>query len=488
MNATSIPRHKTALVRRQLSRPIRLALDQEIISASTTVFDYGCGRGSDVQRLRTQGITCHGWDPVHLSDGVREPADVVNLGYVINVIETPDERAEALREAWQLTQGVLVVTTRLHLEELGADLVRYGDGFLTSRGTFQKFYDHSELRAFIDATLSVSSVPAAPGVFYVFRSPEDHQSFLARQYRRRLSTPKRGESDRLFEIHRSLFDPVLRFTADRGRLPAPDELGDAPALFEAVGTPQRALNIIRRVLGPRTWEAVRQQRTEDLLVYLALSRFDGRPRLGGLPVALQRDVLALFPTYRAACAAADELLFSAGEQTLLDTACRTAPVGKLTPTALYAHESAIDELPAILRVYEGCARGYVGKVEGANIFKLHRWKPQVSYLSYPRFDRDPHPALAGSLVVPLRTFHIKYRDYTDSDNPPILHRKEEFVSADYPLRSRFARLTTQEKANGLYATTARIGTREEWGHLLISAGLSCRGHRLGTVPRSERPS
>ena len=219
-----------------------------------------------------------------------------------------------------------------------------------------------------------------------------------------------------------------------------------------------------------------------------MSRFDGRPRLRGLPVELQRDIFALFSTYRAACAAADDLLFSAGNQQLLDAACRKARVGKLTPTALYAHESAVGELPAILRVYEGCARGYIGKVEGANIFKLHRWKPQVSYLSYPRFDRDAHPALAGSLVVPLRTFHIKYRDYTDSDNPPILHRKEEFVSADYPMRSRFARLTSQEKARGLYATTARIGTREEWGRLLVSAGFRCRGHRLVAVPRSERPS
>ena len=478
MSATSIPRHKTALLRRQLSRPIRLALDQEIISASTTIFDYGCGRGSDLKHLTAQGITCNGWDPMHRPDAAREPADVVNLGYVINVIETADERAASLREAWKLTLGVLLVTARLRLEELGANLVRYQDGFLTSRGTFQKFYDHSELRSFIDSTLDVSSVPAAPGVFYVFRSADDHQSFLARQYRRRLSTPKLRESDRLFDTHRSLFEPVLGFAGDRGRLPTPDELPEVVALFETVGTPQRALNIIRRVLGPEAWQAIRQQRTEDLLVYLALSRFAGRPRLSGLPVELQRDVLALFSTYRAACAAADDLLFSAGDQELLNTVCRTAPVGKLTPTALYTHESAVDELPAILRVYEGCARGYVGHVEGANIFKLHRWKPQVSYLSYPRFDRDAHPALAGTLVVPLRTFHIKYRDYTDSDNPPILHRKEEFVSDDHPLKSRFERLTRQEQRRGLYDLRVPIGTTDDWSRVLRFHRVMIRGHRV----------
>ena len=34
---------------------------------------------------------------------------MVNLGYVVNVIEDPSERAEALRLAWKLTRQVLVV-------------------------------------------------------------------------------------------------------------------------------------------------------------------------------------------------------------------------------------------------------------------------------------------------------------------------------------------------------------------------------------------
>jgi hypothetical protein len=43
----------------------------------------------------------------------------------------------------------------------------------------------------------------------------------------------------------------------------------------------------------------------------------------------------------------------------------------------------------------------VGTVEGANLVKLHRLKPKVSYLAYPEFDGDP--ALAGALVVPLNS-------------------------------------------------------------------------------------
>ena len=77
-------------------------------------------------------------------------------------------------------------------------------------------------------------------------------------------------------------------------------------------------------------------------------------------------------------------------------------------------------------------------VDGANIIELHRQKPKVSYLSYPDFDRKAHPALTGALVVPLRDFDVKYWDWSDSENHPILHRKEEFVLPDYPGREKFA--------------------------------------------------
>ena len=151
------------------------------------------------------------------------------------------------------------------------------------------------------------------------------------------------------------------------------------------------------------------------------------------------------------CAQADRLLFAAGSMERINLACRAAEVGKLMPTVLYVHESALPDLPPLLRVYEGCANRFIGSVEGANIIKLSREEPRVSYLSYPDFDRDPHPALASSVVVPLQTFWVQYRDYTRETNPPILHRKEEFVAQDYPARAKFHTLTVAEEAEGLLA-------------------------------------
>ena len=80
-------RHRTAISRTDYSRPIRLALLDGVIGSDATVLDYGCGLGDDVRHLRLHGTESWGWDPVHLPNGNRSPAEVVNLGYVVNVIE-----------------------------------------------------------------------------------------------------------------------------------------------------------------------------------------------------------------------------------------------------------------------------------------------------------------------------------------------------------------------------------------------------------------
>ena len=108
--------HKTAIQRWSLSRPVSLALDDGLLSTETTFFDYGCGRGGDLLRLHKMGVPVAGWDPAFFPDEARTPADVVNLGYVVNVIEDPEERAVALYAAWELAQRLLVVSARLEWE------------------------------------------------------------------------------------------------------------------------------------------------------------------------------------------------------------------------------------------------------------------------------------------------------------------------------------------------------------------------------------
>ena len=149
-------------------------------------------------------------------------------------------------------------------------------------------------------------------------------------------------------------------------------------------------------------------------------------------MTLQRDIRAFFGSYANACRLADDLLFRAGSAEAVDEACRRSAVGKLLPTALYVHHTALEALDPLLRVYEGCARAYLGTLDGANLIKLHRQSGKVSYLVYPDFETDPHPALLRSIKLNLRSREIESIDYAQSENPPILHRKETLLPPENP--------------------------------------------------------
>ena len=106
-----IQRHKTAIKRYELSAPMKSLLRDQLLAVADTVFDFGCGRGSDVKLLRKQGFQCRGWDPAFAPNEAKLESDVVNIGYVINVIEDPDERAQTLLSAWGLCRNCLLYTS-----------------------------------------------------------------------------------------------------------------------------------------------------------------------------------------------------------------------------------------------------------------------------------------------------------------------------------------------------------------------------------------
>lgn len=487
--SSPIARHRTALVRRDLSRPLAQALADQILSPECSVFDYGCGRGDDLRNLATLGISAGGWDPVHRPSTECASAQVVNLGYVINVIEDPTERAEVLRRSWALSQDVLIVSARLTWE--ARDLIGrpHADGIVTRNGTFQKFYEHTELAAWIRETLGEEPLAAAPGIFYIFHNPSVAEQFLANRvtvYRPRI----RIDPHLIYEEHRELLSPIAEFLTRHARPPRDDELSAevTARLREVFGGVGRACQLVRRVTKDDHWAKITAARGDDLLVYIGLSRFGRRPRASQLPITLLRDVKAIFGSYLDACAKADRLLFATGKLDLIDLAAYSSPVGKVTPSALYVHRSALPQLPPLLRLYEGCAHVLSGTVDGANLIKLSVTEPQISYLSYPRFDQDAHPTLSAAVTVNLRKLSVVLRDYSRSESPPVIHRKEEFVTSDHPRRALWERLTRAEMRAGLYEHPERIGTLHGWQQTLAAAGVRVSGHRLARNPAAVRQS
>lgn len=477
-NRTEVARHRTAIRRPSFSLPIKCLLRDGLLDSSKTLFDYGCGHGQDVKLLRDMDIDCDGWDPVFRRDTERKQADVVNIGYVINVVEDVDERTRALRSASDLCRAMLVVAAQVKLAASDRELPEFADGVLTSRGTFQKYYNQNELREYLEAELDTDAIPAAPGVFYVFKDESAKQQFIATRYHRRISVPRKRISEILFEQNQDVLEPMMQSLTRLGRLPGPEEFPESPQVIERLGSLKKAYSLIRRVTAEEPWEEIAQRRLEDLLVYLALSHFRRRPKLSQLPLSIQRDIKAFLGSYSQACARADVLLYRAGDPDAIDGACQRADVGKLVDNALIVHRSALDNLPPILRIYEGCARALVGEIDEANLIKLHRFSGKVSYICYPAFEKEPHPALQLRIKVTLPTLSVDAFDYSEWDDPPLLFRKDQFLHVDHPWREKFARLTRQEETYGLLAMIDDAEPRAQWEARLRDSGFALRGHRL----------
>ena len=482
LEAFEIERHKAAIYRTDLSRPIKLAVGFEIINKDTTFFDYGCGHGSDVKKLAKMGVKSTGWDPYYKPNAPLNTADVVNLGYILNVIEDTEERLKSLKKAWELTKKVLIVAAQVLVNAPSSkNQVAYGDGVVTSRNTFQKYYEQAELKKYIDSNLEVDAIPVCLGIYFVFRNQEEKENFRAEWYYSRVIAPRIHLATKKFENCKQELEPLMRFYTKRGRLPVKGELkpkAEKQIIKEFVSF-RHAFKIILQATDEAEWDAIAYRRSLDIQVYLALAHFEEkRPRFSQLPEKIRHDIKAFFGSYRDACEVADEKLFSLGQEKIIREACQKSQIGKFTPSALYIHIKALGELEPLLRIYEGCASRVFGRPEETTLIKLHIKEPKISYLYYPDFDTDAHPALKAGLVIDLQTFKITRTDYSKRKNPPILHRKETFVSPKYRLYKKFAHLTQKEEELGLFENPSDIGTLEGWQKCLAQHGVEIKQHQI----------
>jgi DNA phosphorothioation-associated putative methyltransferase len=473
-----ILRHRAAIRRTEPSLPLKCLVRDNLLTDGTTFFDYGCGYGDDLEQVKQLGIVANGWDPAYRPDEAACEADVVNLGYVINVIEDQTEREETLRAAWRLAKKVFAVAARIAVDGTGDREFEFGDGVITRIQTFQKYYSQAELRQYLEQVLGAEAIPAAPGVFYLFKDAALRESFSASKYRRRSFAPRRRASEVEFERHRELLEELIRISADLARLPFEDEFDRTAEVIAKFGSLKRAFKLIHKVTGSDPWDTLRQSRIDDLRVYLALARFPKRPSFSQMPVGMQRDIKEFFGGYKNACDSADVLLFESGRTELVDAACQRSKIGRLTSNALYLHRSAISSLEPILRVFEGCANAYLGDVEDANIVKLHRFSGKISYLVCPKFETHPHPPVRRTIKLSLRNLFLQCIDHTENKNPLLLDRKELMIESDHPWQQRFTRFSLLEAQHGLIDGSEDMLSALQWHTKLQEAGLMIKGNRL----------
>jgi len=411
-----------------------------------------------------------GWDPYFRPEPAASPADTVLLTYVLNVIEDLEERAATLQAAWALTRRVLCVSTRLTWERSKVQGMSFRDGVLTTRSTFQHLFTPKELREYVEATLGVKCVASTPGSVYVFREDSDRLRFLARRFLPQVEWSSPEET--------SALNSVVRYLETRGRMPRFEEMPE-PVIGLLPRVSEKELSRLARASAdPQRVEAGARRSTLDTLLFLALDLFNGRSAYGQLPYQVRVDVRTFFRSYTEACKRADRLLLKLRDTTYVRSAMNSSTVGKVTPTALYVHRRAINELPTVLRLYEHCGSIAAGRPSQWNLLKLNHQGRSVSWLDYPEFDRDPHPKLLSSYHVDLTTLKSSHTSYAQSTNRPLLHRKHEFLSRSDPDRAKYVRLTEAELRAGLYERPHLIGTEQGWEAELQRCGRALRGHRL----------
>jgi len=444
-SGNSIDRHKTAITRYSLSSPMQLMSKYNYLDGEYSIFDYGCGKGSDVQILKNNKITAHGWDPYFCPENETHSANIVNLGFVINVIEDKDERIEALVNAYRLCTCFLSVAVMLG--EQSPDRGRlYEDGVLTSRNTFQKYFSQDELRSYIRYVLDEEPVAVGPGVFFIFKDKEAEQSFLAKRYQNRSSAnrlishiprPNQAEKQQAFyEKHKDLLDNLWLSWLELGRPPIEPEFSKADKVIELFSSWRRGLNFLQRSHGDEALKLAFDTRREDLKVYFAMRLFEQKRIYRKLPEALKRDIKAFFGTYKNVQAEGQKLLFSVGNSELIHNACQQASedgYGHLDEEgSLTIHTSLEYYLAPVLRVYIGCATQLYGDISSADLIKIHAHSGKLSLMVFDDFEGQALPRMVERIKIRLFDQHIEFYEYGDEFTPPYLYLKSRFINNDYP--------------------------------------------------------
>jgi DNA phosphorothioation-associated putative methyltransferase len=436
-----IQRHLTAVDRDKLSTPMQSLARHGYLEGEHSILDYGCGKGHDLLELEAHGLDVVGWDPAYRPNAEKRPPGIVNLGFVINVIEDRQERAKALTEAYSLAKQILVVSVMLGGESTTQKFRPYKDGVVTSRGTFQKYYTQAEIRDFIESSLKTKAVAVGAGLFYVFKDELEEQEFLVRRQRIKREWKHLVKRDKLspsvdyqalIEKNLDLFKDFWSVCLDFGRPPANDEYERSDEIRRAIGSHRKALDSSKAYFEKEDFEAAQTGRKKDLTVFLALSFFDRHRAYSRMPISLQRDVRAFFGKPSTAYDFAKEALFAIADIELIRAACTNAyrklACGRLEESgSLTMHVSLVPNLPPILRIYVGCAAQLYGDIEKVDLVKIHARSSKVTLLAYDDFDK-PLPLLEERIKIRLKDQDVDYYHYGRGYEPQPLYQKSDFLT------------------------------------------------------------
>ena len=480
-------RYRTALRRQRLSVPVQKAEKFGVISPEFTFFDYGCGHGDDVRILTSMGITASGWDPHFQPDFDKLRSDVVNLGYVLNVIENPAERREAVKEAYSLTNRVLIVSVLVRGYRTSDQAHKLGDGVLTARQTFQKIFSPDEIAAYLEQCLGKKPVRISTGILLVFKDIVAEQEFWAfRASLRRVPTRVWISSlDDFSDEHREEIDKFWGYCLNFGRIPERDEATDCDNVIRLAGSPRRLFELIAKDRKLSDFERSAEERKNDLIVEFALAEFGARLIFKYFPRSLQTDIKCLFGGYARLREAAKSALYSISEVDLIHQSCSEMAdegVGYLFGDhSLQLEKALITKLPPVLQIYVGCAERLFGSLDNVDLVKIHIQSGKVSFMTYDDFEGRPVPDLLERVKVMLWHRKVEFFDYIGEFEPVPLFMKSMYLSEDNEIYQDQADFDGLLLKSRLFDFAQNPPTRKAFYESLRANNLIINGYELRKV-------
>ena len=314
-NALEVFRHRTALKRKKLSSCMGALVDSSLVTNKSEIFDYGCGRGDDIVILgQNNFVKVFGWDPYFAKDNaIPKKSEFVSLSFVLNVIEDADERHSVLKKAFKIASKALVFSVMLEHQNTLQFAYPFNDGYLTSINTFQKYYSAPEIEAMVKEQLNETPIKLGPGIYIVFKDKSLEQEYLfKRQLGLLVETKTAVKDDAGDRYAEALVSKMVKTILSFGRVP---KLTELKAKFQGeISKARVSYNRLSRLalsqISISDLKHVREAFSDEILIFLAINRFDGRVKYGDLPEKFQIDVKVHFGSLKSANEEAERLLFS----------------------------------------------------------------------------------------------------------------------------------------------------------------------------------
>jgi DNA phosphorothioation-associated putative methyltransferase len=471
-----VERYKTAILRKKISKPMLTAMEDGWITENESVLDFGCGRGEDLRFLKKLNICIKGYDPHYLPNSY-EASSIVNLGYVLNVIEDIEERWNTLQLAFDHAINLLIVSVMIRDSPVYPNEIPYSDGILTSWNTFQKYYTQREFVEYCKR-ITVNCVSAGVGILYLFKNEDWFHNYLNKN-KNKTKISKEKISTIKEEEHNQILNDFLRIYHDLGRIPTQNEFTNSKYILKYFKSYELAIQNLQSRIDYSTISESSSLQKEKYRVSMCrkIIQKNGLPKWKDLSNEEQMDCKIFFTDFSSSLDEAVKELKSLSDLSVISKLINESTLGKVLPDDIYIHKDCLNFAPEKLQIYLELGLMILPKDFIYNIIKIARNSWHITFLNYPDFYNSPHPSLHSSMKVLLHKNQLGYRDYSNSENPPILHRKESFLHFSHNEYEKYSALSISEEEAGLLSRRD-IGYKNQWNTLLESEGYKIVDHNL----------